>query len=176
MQERVTVEITRSKKGAETNDLKWTLDVSAHKKGDWNASWAVAIVQNKNREYFSKTNPDGDGTFIVTEKQDNNDLKLIPAVFYTYIKYKNRNKDLQQGPTLGLGLDSENLTPFFGWNLTYNENIGLTAGGAFYKRSVLLGEYQRENPDVPRILDENIDTLTEDVYKLGVFVAFSYRF
>jgi len=147
----------------------WLFDITTSAKGKWLASWSLAILQNKSERYFTSENDDG--SYSIMKKPDNNDLSIVPAVFYTYGINSKRNRDIQYGPTLGLGLDESNLTPFVGWNITYNENIGMSIGGVVHKRDVLLGEYNLNDP-----ISENITTLTESVYKANFFIALSYQF
>jgi hypothetical protein len=107
----------------------------------------------------------------IKQKTNHNNLALIPAAFYTYVKNNESNNGFKGGFTLGLGIDTNNLTPFLGYNFTYHDNLGLTFGIAAYKRTVLAGEYQVEQQ-----VDANTQNLTTEIYKADPFIALSFRF
>src|SRR5690554_2421372 len=73
-QQKLTVIVTEKKVGKETT---WTLIIDTKDKRKWVASWSIAIVPNKDAEYYTNELNDS-GTYIIQQKPSNNDYKLIP--------------------------------------------------------------------------------------------------
>lgn len=149
----------------------WTFTVSTQSRGQWVGSWGVAIVPNKDRDYYAK--PNGGGAYTITEKEGDESVGLFPAVFYTWLP---RDKELDNcvfGPVAGLGLDKSSLTLFLGLNVTYNRNLSLNIGSVIQQQRQLKGEY---TPGQTISDAQTSSALTEMVYKANGFVSMGLRF
>lgn len=160
------VSVTLAKTGSKD---KWEVSLETPLPGKWVANWGAAILPNEDEEYFSKDN--GEGGYTITDKSGDGDLEIVPSIFYTWVPNYDSKKKWNHGPTLGLGLDSSDLAVFAGWNATYQNGIGVTAGIAVHKQERLLGEYNEG-----QTVSENIQTLTEEKYDTNWFVALVYSF
>ena len=154
---------------AEVGKKEWTYTLEAKADGKFVGNWGVAILPNQDEGFFTKDN--GEGGFAITEKGNNSGVGLVPAVFYTYVPNYDPNKEWVNGPSLGLGLDQENLSLFAGWSLFYRTRMGITAGLAVHKQERLLGEFT-----AGQILKESTETLTDEDYDLNLFLGFVYSF
>ena len=76
-----------------------------------------------------------------------------------------------QGPTLGIGTDSNNLSVFVGWSGIYRRAWVFTGGIAAVKESKLLPQYK-----VGQIVPEPIDStaLTKGSYEPRIFLGLSW--
>lgn len=168
--ERLTVAVTRilpdGKDGA-----KWAYELSTGSRGSWQASWGIGLIPAKDEEYF--TSEGGESQFTIAKKNDHGGVDPAAAVFYTWRGEETRLKPVTHGPTVGLGLDKNNLMVFGGWNWTFQERVGVNVGVVFHQQKRLSGEYTEG-----QIVSENLtpDALEETVYKPNGFVGIAMRF
>jgi hypothetical protein len=155
------------------SEKTWTAVFDAGPRGSWQASYAFAFLSGDDRHYFTKA-VDG-GKFQVSEEQDRGGLSFAPLVFYSWFPAKTTNRALSLGLAGGLGFEGTDPVVALGVNLSFNQNLGLVAGGAMRRVSRLSGRYD-EN-DLP-ILEENLDSsqLETKVYRPAAFIALTFRF
>lgn len=163
--------LTIKRKSGDDKEVTWTFIAATQPRGQWVGSWGVAFVPNKDRDYYARS--DGAGAFTVTEKQDNDSVNLIPAVFYTWLPKTEETDDWVFSPVGGLGLDKSNLTLLFGINGTYNRNLSLSLGAITHQQRRLKGEFT-PGQTINEALTS--DALTELAYKVNWFVSMGLRF
>lgn len=163
--------LTIKRKSEDSKEVTWTFIASTQPRGQWVGSWGIAFVPNKDRDYYAK--PNGAGAYTVIEKQDNDSVNLIPAVFYTWLSKVEEADTWVCSPVGGLGLDKSNLTLFLGGNVTYNRNLSVSLGAVVHQQHRLKGEF---TPGQTINDASTSSALTELVYKVNWFVSMGLRF
>lgn len=150
----------------------WTQVVTTGRKSSWSTTFGFTFVENKDRRYFTEEAPVA-GDFIVTERANQDDLLLLPTIFFTWDDGVPTASGWSHGPTAGLGVDLSNPAVMAGWYFSYRKNLGMAIGVAIHKQSRLSGRYS-----VNETINENLDdaALHENVYKTSGFISITYRF
>ncbi len=162
--ENLTITLSRPDAGKEKN---WEFIFKTPADGVWLASYALAILPNRDQEYYARDN--GDGSFTVTRKGGDNGVKIVPAVFYSW--YNPKQSGI--GFSAGLGFDLANPILLLGANWNYHQNLSINVGVAVAKQKRLAGAYQDGE-----VLSASVteDALVKEVYKPNLFLAVGFRF
>ncbi len=140
-------------------------------RGNWIALSTLAFAPHRDKEYFAA--PADNGKFNITTSKNRKFADVIPAVLFTWLPTKQEEDYMVPSVAGGLGFDSSNPVVFFGGSLTFNQNLGVTAGLVLQKQNRLAGKYS-----VGQTVGENLTSqqLEESSYHPNVFLGFTYRF
>jgi hypothetical protein len=168
---RVTVR-RLSKAGAP--ERTWTTILTTGDRGEWLTTYGMSFVMLRDEMFFTKAG-DQEGEFVITKQREDaiSPVKYLPSVLFSWMPASRKNKDLAVSPTAGFGVSNDNFGVLGGVTVTYNTNLGFTAGIAVTRQKRLLGSYT-ENQIVKENLTE--DALHDDVLKPAAFAAVTFRF
>lgn len=154
----------------------WTVSLASTGRGLWQTTYGFSVGPNHDDEYFSEAT--GESQFTIRRKpRDAGSLTLLPTVFFTWLSSSQAFKDIQHGPTVGVGITTGSPGGRFGvlggYGVRFNQNIGVVAGVSIYPHRRLDGQYEEE-----QVVKENLssDQLNADSIRANVFVAFTLRF
>ncbi len=118
----------------------------------------------------------GADSFKISKKKDYGilDLRFTPAIFFSYFLNKKLSKNFNHSLTGGVGFNTQTPVVFLGYNVMYNQNVGISFGLSFYEQQKLLGKY-KENQILKEPLDEQqlYETL---IFRPNFFLSFNFRF
>ncbi len=167
------VTVTRSSEGQA--DKHWVVTYTTEDRGRWDTLFGFTFIPDRDEVFFAQQNSNGTNFTISKQSTHGTDLKLAPALFFTWVSSSSEDANWSIGPTLGLGVDASNQKPqcFLGYQATFNQNICIIAGGGFTSVKRLNGQYI-EGEIINSPLSET--QLSEQAYKFGWFVSLAYRF
>lgn len=147
-------------------------------KGDGSRRWFLNygfVFTSKSldpREYFLQSN--GDSKFTVSKKNKLSliDLRYTPSIFYNLYLNKNLQKNFNHSLTGGLGFNTSTPVVSIGYNLMFNQNIGISTGICFYNQRRLNGRYH-EGQILTESLDD--DQLYDSHFRPNIFFAVNFR-
>lgn len=167
--QKVTIKITRG-------DKVWTFIYKGRERGQWVPTYGFGFTSNafEKSTYYTKQIADTT-TFEILKARTPNvaDMSYIPAIFYSFFPAQDFDNTLNHSLTAGLGFDLTAPVVFFGYNVLYHHNIGLSFGVAFQQQYKLKDQYSM-NEVSPIALDK--DQLHDRIYRPNVFVAVNFRF
>ena len=168
---RITVQ-RLSKGGAP--EKTWTTILTTGDRGEWLTTYGMSFVMLRDELFFTKTG-DTEGEFVITKQREDavSRIKYLPSVLFSWMPASRRNKAVAVSPTAGFGVSNDNFGVLGGVTVTYNTNLGFTAGVAITRQRVLLGTYA-ENQVIKENLTE--DALHDDVLKAAAFASITFRF
>jgi len=153
----------------------WDVELNSMGRGTWQTTYGLAFSPNEDEEYFSEAGADAEFT-IRKKARDSGSLTFLPAVFFTWLPSSQALRNIQHGPTLGLGVTAGDAGGRFGalagYTVRFNQNIGLLGGLSVYKHRRLDAQYT-EN----QIIKENLapDKLNKDSLRPNAFLALILR-
>lgn len=155
---------------------RWGIELNSMGRGTWQTTYGFAFNPNNDEEYFSEAGA-GDEFTVRKQVRDSGSLTFLPAVFFTWLPSSQALKNIQHGPTVGVGVTAGDAGGRFGalagYSLRFNQNIGMVAGVSVYQHRRLNAQY-KEN----QVITENLapDQLNEDSLRPNVFLALTLRF
>lgn len=152
---------------AKCGDTERTMSFTTGLKGRWDPTYGFTFVPNEDEIFFSKTG-DTDGTFVITEENDNEELDFAPSILFQY-----RQPGKKGGWLAGLGHDLDNVMLFGGYGWSYKENITFAVGAVVHEQDRLDGRFSPDD-----VLKEQLgtDQLLESTFDANVFFGISFRF
>lgn len=165
----VVLTVTRNDAG---KTLTWTLIIQGASRGKWLITYGLAFVPDKDTLYFTKAA--GDKQFTITRQSDRDEVKPLPAVFFTWLPRSRQDRNFSCGPTAGFGLEGGSRpAAFLGLGVTFNWNLGLLMGGAIVPEKRLNGRYTEG-----QLVTENLsdDALHQTVASARWMAALTFRF
>ncbi|MCG6186843.1 hypothetical protein [Maribellus maritimus] len=167
--EKLTIIITR-------DDKTWTFVFKGEQRGQWVASYGFGFTPKslERSTYFLRQQEDTT-TFQLfkADKAEALDLSYVPAIFYSYFPAQNFSRAVNHSVTAGLGFDLVAPVAFFGYNVMFNHNVGLSAGVAFQQQNKLKEQYY-EGQIISTDLDK--DQLHDQIYRPNFFLSINFRF
>jgi hypothetical protein len=117
----------------------------------------------------------GTDSFRITKKDkyDLLDLRFIPTIFFSYFIDSNLNRPFNHSITAGLGFNTQTPVIFFGYNLMWHQNIGISAGICFYEQQKLLGNY-KQGQILKQILEES-QLYETNLFRPNFFISVNLR-
>jgi hypothetical protein len=172
----MTADVVRQLAISSRDGARWSVALNTTGRGVWQTTYGVAFGPNRDEEYFSEET--GESEFTIRRKPaDEGSLTLLPTVFFTWLSSADAFRNVQHGPTVGLGVTtgtpSGRFSVLAGWTARFNQNIGVVAGVSIYPHKRLAGQY-RENQVLQEKLDS--DQLNADSIRANGFLAFTLRF
>ena len=178
--------ISRALEGSSDRE-SWRAIFTTGARGNWRVGFGYAGARYRGggrpEKYFARdstlrqTTPTGtrDSTVYIIAKQRNQDVwsDPIPAFFFSWMPASRELRNFSFGPTAGLSVDFTQPRLMGGFELTYNQNIMLSAGGIFIPVSRLRGTYSPDQIVLESLTD---DQLHQDKYRLHPYVGLAYRF
>jgi hypothetical protein len=168
---RVTV-ARLSDAGAE--EKKWTTILVTGPRGEWLTTYGMSFVLIRDELFYTKAG-DKQGEFVITKMRPESisRVKYLPSVLFSWMPASRQNKALVVSPTAGFGVSNDSFGVLGGATITYNTNLGFTAGVAVSRQRKLLGSYT-ENQVVKENLTE--EALHHDVLVPAGFLSITFRF
>src|SRR5258708_39445948 len=106
--------------------------------------------------YITESAANNNFVIRVREREDHS-LTSLPSVFWTFLRTDEAFKNVQHGPTVGLGVtvgdSGSRPAVFVGYAVRYNQNVGVAAGVTAYPHRRLDSKYM-----VNQTITENLDT------------------
>ena len=165
----VDVRVTVTRLGSEA---PWVALFETGSRGEWRTAYGFAFtIDPWNSRYYAQATAVAD-SFIVTRERRTRWMDFVPTLFYSWMPQDGLNRSVSGGVTMGLGFDSSRPVVLAGGQMTYNQNISISLGGAFHAQDVLNGRYQEGG-----VLRENLGTeqLHERRYRLSPYISISLR-
>ena len=157
-------------------NLEWNVTLTTLARGRFQTLFGWVFAPNNDEEFFSESI--GNNQFRIRPRtEDSGGLTNLPAVFFTWLPTSQAFRDVQHGPTLGLGLTvgSTGSRPSFlgGYIVRWNQNLGVTFGVALYPHRRLDGKYE-----VDQEITTNLEStqLNKDSWRANVFFGGVLRF
>jgi len=158
------------------DDLLWTIILKGEQPGKWVTTYGFGFTSQRleSDTYFTKQDSDLTIYQISKAKTPSNlDLNCVPAVFFSYFPSQRFGKWLNHSLSAGLGFDLSAPVVFFGYNMMYHHNIGITAGVSFQQQLKLKDQYSLDDT-ITITLDK--DQLHDKVYRPNIFISINFRF
>lgn len=168
--QRLTVTVTRKSTAGEA-PLTWSLVLETEPRGEWMTTWGVSFVPDDDERFFAKA-IDG-GKFQITREREENGVRPIPSVYFTWLSNRKHDSPLAISPTAGIGLKSDAPAFFGGVAFTFNQNIGANMGVAVTGFRRLNGKYSANDQVSENLTDEQ---LHRRVFRPALAAAVTYRF
>lgn len=195
--------ISKPKKDGSTNKLVKKQETTyilttTSKRGTWRAMYGFSLISThflyKDEQYFLQANTIPEATttipasgnepertetqparteYKITKENDPRYFNLVPAIYFTWIDYKQlRNKWLHSW-TGGLGFDLQAPVIYLGHQVTYQQVLCLNYGISLVQQSRLNGRYKPG-----QVLQENLtaDQLHTNPYRPQLYLGISFRF
>jgi hypothetical protein len=153
-------------------EAEWVAKFETGNRGEWRTSYGFSFVIDPwNRPYYSRSTAVAD-SFIVTREGNARWMDFVPTLFYSWMPHEGLTRNITTGLTMGLGFDSSRPVVLLGGQLLYNQNIGVSIGGAFHSQQILNGRYEEGS-----IVRESLgaDQLHESRYRISPFISISLR-
>jgi len=152
----------------------WTTVLTTGPRGEWMTTYGLSFVAIRDDLFFTKAG-ENEGEFVITKqrKDATSAIKYLPSVLFSWMPASRQNKDLAISPTAGFAISNDTFGVLGGATVTYNANLGFTAGVAVSRQRRLIGSFE-ENQVVKENLTE--DALHHNVLKAAAFVAVTFRF
>ena len=151
----------------------WTVLYQTPNRGRWVSSYGFTFLPTRDERYFPRAKSGEANKFVITEKEDRQDLTFAPSVFFSWLPMKNESKDWSFSWSAGLGFDQSNPIVFAGPMWTYNQNVGVMFGLVMHKQKRLNGQYNRDQEVMENLTEAQ---LHEETYRPNLFLGLSYRF
>lgn len=144
-------------------------------RGRWLVNYGFMFSSKRlerDRYYLNKI---GNDSFQITKKASYSiiDLRFTPTVFFSWFLDKNLNRDWNNSLSMGVGFNTQSPVISIGYNGMYNQNIGFSAGIAFYEQERLNGKY-KENQTLKENLEE-AQLYEKDFFRPNFFIALNIR-
>lgn len=155
----------------------WKFIIKGDPLGKWFVHYGFGFASPlKNRgTYFSQSVPDT-SLYMITKKEDRGfSMQYLPSVLFSFIPYKNYNKNFFGSLTGGVGANTDDIAVIFGGSLFFWQNLGINLHIIGKNQHVLDGKYKEDGTST---ITENLDfdQLHEEKFKLHWGVSISYRF
>ena len=157
-------------------NLEWNVTLTTLVRGRFQTLFGWVFAPNNDEEFVSESI--GNNQFAIRPRtEDSWALTSLPAVFFTWLPTSQAFRDVQHGPTLGLGVTvgSSGSRPAFlgGYIVRWNQNLGVTVGVALYPHRRLDGKYE-----VDQVIPSNLESsqLNRDSLLANVFFGGVLRF
>jgi hypothetical protein len=152
----------------------WTTVLTAGARGEWLTTYGMSFALLRDELYFSKAG-DKEGEFVIMKQREEaiSRIKYLPTVLFSWMPASRKNRAVAYSPTAGFAVSGDNFGLLGGATVTYNTNLGFTAGVAVTRQRTLVGSYN-ENQVIKENLTE--ESLHHNVLKPAAFVAITFRF
>jgi hypothetical protein len=159
-------------KGA--SEKTWVVTLTTGPRGEWLTTYGLTFIPIRDELYFSKPT-DQQGKYVISKQRGESDsgLRFLPSVLFNWMPANRASRNIAVSPTAGFGVNADSFGALAGATVTYNTNLGFTAGVAVVQQRRLLGKYN-ENDTVGEDLTE--DQLHHRVLTARAFVAITFRF
>jgi hypothetical protein len=140
--------------------------------GGWLTTYGLAFAMNRDRRYYVSADQ-GAATGTVAESSSSSGLKLIPAIFFSWMPWDVGSRTWVPGLTGGLGATSDNVALFGGFSVNYHQNLQITLGVAAAQFTRLADKYSGTTK-----VDANLssDALHQKVFLPTFFVSGTFGF
>ena len=178
----LVITIKREGNGGMDKDFTWTTSYSFIKpeqSSDYISGWSISFgfafpfLFAMDETFFAKQIDTLDYLFVIKEKNNNDVMRFIPAIFISWLPKQDKSTIWAHSLTGGFGFDLQDPSVFLGGSIIYNRILSLNYGIAVHKVFRLRGEYKKGD-----IVRENLefDQLHEKVYRYNFFLGLSFRF
>ena len=158
------------------NSRQWEALLSSLPRGRWQLTLGVTFVPNGDDEYFSQA--DGSGGFVVAQQRphDTGSLVSLPSALWTWLPADQAFRDVQHGPTAGIGVSPQNGLRYtallLGYTVRYNQNVGMVVGGVLHPQRRLDGRYSPKDVLIDNV---EVDALHDNEIRLNWFFGMTFR-
>src|ERR1051325_7487477 len=154
----------------------WTTILATGSRGEWVTSYGASFIQRDDQRFFTVPGAGADaGKFIITRERtdDKWELRFLPSIFFSWLPANGRGRNFTISPTAGIGATSNTVGFFACGTVTFNINLGFTAGYVVANHSRLLGKYTEGQK-----LSENLtdSQLVRNALLASPFIAVTFRF